>query len=518
MTAPLNTAGSGAGLVFDGSGHRVTVLNQPAWTGFFNVPATVRNLSMDSSGSVLGTEPLVYGGWLFAPNLTGGVAINCSNSGPIGDVDTNVGGGIFGPYSTGTATNCVNTGAIGYSSGGIFGPGCTGTATNCSSTATIGTNGGGIFGSNCLGTATNCYSTGSISYFGGGIFGLFSEGSATSCYSTGNMLNDAGGIFSRTQSGTATNCYSTGSIGYQAGGIFGFLTQGGAATNCYSTGSIEDGAGGIFGPGVTFCTATHCYSTGTILSGGSAIFGTGSTDSSETFSGHSNGWFDTSANLYLTGIPGSSPPVWYSRGLNIPYVLTPTPTTTTTTTTTTIAPTPFSVVATSVELGVVRIHWTRVPGAFLYSVSPSMLSRVSTVSTTVIYYHLTPGSTYTFTVTAKRRNGTTILTGYTTPFTLPTLPGTPGSLAATPGTASATVRWTVPSNGGSPLTGYTLTVRGGGFLYRIQPTVSLTASVGTLLTTVVTGLQSGIVYTVSAFATNALGNGVSTGTVSFLPL
>jgi hypothetical protein len=68
------------------------------------------------------------------------------------------------------------------------------------------------------------------------------------------------------------------------------------------------------------------------------------------------------------------------------------------------------------------------------------------------------------------------------------------------------------------LTGYTLTVRGGGFLYRIQPTVSLTASVRTLITTVVTGLQSDTVYTMTAFATNALGNGVSTGTTSFFPL
>ena len=75
----------------------------------------------------------------------------------LGLSDPNNSGGIFGPYSSGIATDCYTAG----------------------NTITVS---GGIYGSNCTGTATNCYSNGSLS-------GSASEITINNCYEY-NLWND----------------------------------------------------------------------------------------------------------------------------------------------------------------------------------------------------------------------------------------------------------------------------------------------------------------------------------------
>ena len=72
---------------------------------------------------------------------------------------------------------------------------------------------------------------------------------------------------------------------------------------------------------------------------------------------------------------------------------------------------------------------------------------------------------------------------------------------ATAGNASATVSWTAPSNGTSPITGYTVTPYLGS---TAQSTTTVTGS-PPVATATVTGLTNGQSYTFTVAATNAVG-------------
>ncbi|WP_396185930.1 FISUMP domain-containing protein [Flavobacterium sp.] len=87
-------------------------------------------------------------------------------------------------------------------------------------------------------------------------------------------------------------------------------------------------------------------------------------------------------------------------------------------------------------------------------------------------------------------------------------PGAPTNPVATVGNAQASVAFTAPtSNGGSAITGYTVTSSPGGF----------TAS-GASSPLTVTGLTNGIAYTFTVVATNALGDSVaSTASAPVVP-
>jgi hypothetical protein len=80
-----------------------------------------------------------------------------------------------------------------------------------------------------------------------------------------------------------------------------------------------------------------------------------------------------------------------------------------------------------------------------------------------------------------------------------TAPGAPTGVSATAGNGSASVSWTAPSDGGSPITSYTVT-----------PYVGSTAQTPTIVnppatTTSITGLTNGTAYTFTVTATNAIG-------------
>ena len=122
----------------------------------------------------------------------------------------------------------------------------------------------------------------------------------------------------------------------------------------------------------------------------------------------------------------------------------------------------------------------------------------------IVVGNLTAGTAYTFTVRATNASGLTA-TSVQSNSVAPTagVPLPPTALVATSTIGqSASVAFTAPTNnGGSPITGYTVTSTPGGF----------TAS-GTTSPIVVSGLTNGTEYKFTIVATNAQGNSVASTT------
>ncbi len=112
---------------------------------------------------------------------------------------------------------------------------------------------------------------------------------------------------------------------------------------------------------------------------------------------------------------------------------------------------------------------------------------------------LTNGTGYTFTVTATNAVGTGAPSDPSASVVpAPTVPEAPTAVTAVRGNAQATVSWTAPDNGGSPITRYTVTASRGGR--------TCTWTTGPLTCTV-TGLTNGLSTAFTVKATNAIGIG-----------
>ena len=88
-------------------------------------------------------------------------------------------------------------------------------------------------------------------------------------------------------------------------------------------------------------------------------------------------------------------------------------------------------------------------------------------------------------------------------FTTIGVPKAPTAVTAVRGNAQATVSWTQGADGGSPITGYVITVRRGATVDR---TVTLTGT-GPLTSTIITGLTNGMAYNFRVQAVNTFGTG-----------
>ena len=109
---------------------------------------------------------------------------------------------------------------------------------------------------------------------------------------------------------------------------------------------------------------------------------------------------------------------------------------------------------------------------------------------------LTNGTAYTFTVIATNANGNSSASSASNSVTPSSVPGAPTIGTATAGNAQANVAFTVPaSNGGSAITGYTVTSNPGNI-----------TGTGSASPIIVTGLTNGTVYTFTVIATNSTGN------------
>jgi chitodextrinase len=109
---------------------------------------------------------------------------------------------------------------------------------------------------------------------------------------------------------------------------------------------------------------------------------------------------------------------------------------------------------------------------------------------------LTNGTAYTFTVVATNFNGNSSPSSSSNTVTPSTVPGAPTMGTTTAGNSQATVTFTAPaSNGGSPITGYTVTSNPGGL-----------TGTGSSSPITVTGLTNGTAYTFTVVATNISGN------------
>jgi len=143
--------------------------------------------------------------------------------------------------------------------------------------------------------------------------------------------------------------------------------------------------------------------------------------------------------------------------------------------------------------------WTNIPS-----------SGASTVTYTVT--GLTGGNDYTFKIHAVNKDGTegaSSTATATAALTAPRAPDAP-NLNVTPGNGQATLTWTAPNNGGSPITEYQYSQDGGEW--------KGISSSGTLTTCTVTGLTNGTTYTFEVRAVNSAGKeGISSGAQPVTP-
>ncbi|MEU8168692.1 fibronectin type III domain-containing protein [Micromonospora sp. NPDC049004] len=130
---------------------------------------------------------------------------------------------------------------------------------------------------------------------------------------------------------------------------------------------------------------------------------------------------------------------------------------------------------------------------------PTLTFDASTTSRTLT--GLTAGSSYAFRVTAVNAYGTGAASPASAAVVPYTLPGAPTITSVTAGTTAATLSWTTPANGGSPITGYTVTP----YLNGVAQTPQ--TFTGTATTQTVTGLTGGATYTFRVAAINAAGTG-----------
>jgi hypothetical protein len=153
-----------------------------------------------------------------------------------------------------------------------------------------------------------------------------------------------------------------------------------------------------------------------------------------------------------------------------------------------------------------------------YTVTPSeggVTASAGGSATSAIVSPLVNGTYYSFTVTATNSIGTSAPSApssYVTPFA-PTVPQPPANVTAIPGNGQASVSWTAPWDGRSPITGYTVTSSPGGVIATAGPSATSVA---------VSGLANGTTYIFTVVASNAVGpsaasapsNAVTPGTPS----
>ncbi len=135
---------------------------------------------------------------------------------------------------------------------------------------------------------------------------------------------------------------------------------------------------------------------------------------------------------------------------------------------------------------------------YIVTSNPGGITATATASPITVT-GLTNGTTYTFTVVAVNCQGPGTSSAASNSVTPITIPAAPTSVSAVAGNAQATISFSAPSsNGGSSITGYTVTSSPSG----------ITAT-GSSSPITVTGLTNGTAYTFTVVATNSAGNSIA---------
>lgn len=124
---------------------------------------------------------------------------------------------------------------------------------------------------------------------------------------------------------------------------------------------------------------------------------------------------------------------------------------------------------------------------------------VDASTTSAVMTGLSNGTSYRFRVRAVNASGPGAYSAYSTAVVPHGTPGAPTAVVGVSGNGAVTVSWTAPaSNGGSPITSYTVVAQPGG--------ATVTVS-GSSRSAVVAGLQNGTPYTFTVVAINVSGSG-----------
>ncbi|MGM9650914.1 MAG: InlB B-repeat-containing protein, partial [Faecousia sp.] len=235
VTAPLSGTFTGT---FDGGGHTITVniTATAANAGMFSIigsGATVKNFKIKDSSLVSASYDLCG---LVAGTNKGTVSDVVVENSTVNGYTTV--GGLVGKNDSGTITRCafesgtvskVSTGDTGF--GGLVGEN-TGTISLCSNGAKIDHSSarrnydytGGIVGKNTSGTITDCYNTGELndstdnySYYLGGVAG-YGSGSVTNCYNYGTFTTGTSSYKCYGVASSSTNSYYLSGCGATTGG------------------------------------------------------------------------------------------------------------------------------------------------------------------------------------------------------------------------------------------------------------------------------------------------------------
>ena len=131
--------------------------------------------------------------------------------------------------------------------------------------------------------------------------------------------------------------------------------------------------------------------------------------------------------------------------------------------------------------------------------APDGFTTTTTGATQAVVTGPVLGRSYTFTVIAFNATGDGTASEPSNALTIISAPAAPGSVMAVAQSQQATVSWSAPLAGGSPITGFTVTSEPGGYT---------ASSTGT--NAVVMNLSNGASYTFTVKATNAVGEGPAT--------
>jgi len=135
---------------------------------------------------------------------------------------------------------------------------------------------------------------------------------------------------------------------------------------------------------------------------------------------------------------------------------------------------------------------------------------VSGSASPIVVTGLTNGTLYDISVVAT--NGVGSGAAGTTTVTPATVPGTPSNVMASVDNAQSSVSFMAPADGGSPISGYTVTAHPDG----VSGTAQDRSASGSASPIVVTGLTNGTLYDISVVATNGVGSGPA-GTTTVTP-